>query len=78
MYEYRCDDRLKAKVEGSTRLTYTGVYGGLEHLNIETRLIDDRFPSVMGECDLETVGVPSIFNTIRNPSVLVRMFPIFD
>jgi hypothetical protein len=24
--------------------------GGLEHLKIETRLIDERFASVMGEC----------------------------
>jgi hypothetical protein len=23
MYEYRCDERLKAKAEGSTRLAYT-------------------------------------------------------
>jgi hypothetical protein len=44
-YECRCDERLK--VEGSTRLTYTGLCGGLEHLKIETRLIDERFPSVM-------------------------------
>jgi hypothetical protein len=25
MYEYRCDDRLKDKDEGSTRLAYTGL-----------------------------------------------------
>jgi hypothetical protein len=24
--------------------------GGLEHLEIETRLIDEKFASVMGEC----------------------------
>ncbi len=50
IYEYRCDERLKAKSEGSTRLTYTGLCGGLEHLKIETRLINERFASVMGEC----------------------------
>ena len=50
MYEYRCDERLKDKPERSTRLTYTGLSGGLEHLKIETRLIDERFASVMGEC----------------------------
>jgi hypothetical protein len=51
MHEYRCDERLKAtKAEGSTHLTYTGLRGGLEHLKIETRLIDERFASVMGEC----------------------------
>ena len=48
-YYYRCDTRLKTKTEGSTRLTYTGLRGGLEHLKIETRLIDERFASVMGE-----------------------------
>ena len=32
------DERLKPKSEGSTRLTYSGFRGGLEHLKIETRL----------------------------------------
>jgi hypothetical protein len=51
MYEYRCDERLKVKVEGSTRLaSVTVLRGGLEHLNIETSLIDERFASEMGEC----------------------------
>jgi hypothetical protein len=83
MYEFRCDERLKAKVEGykigvyyesrkrelktkpiyecryserlktntekSTRLTYTGLHGELEHLKIKTRLTDEMFVSVMGE-----------------------------
>jgi hypothetical protein len=49
MYGYRCDERLKVKAEGSTRLTHTGLHGGLEHLKIETRLIDERFVSVMGD-----------------------------
>ncbi len=31
-------------------LVYTGLSGGLEHLKIETRLIDERFESVMVEC----------------------------
>jgi hypothetical protein len=39
----RCDERLKVKVEETTRLVYTGFRGGLEHLKIETRLIDERF-----------------------------------
>ncbi len=42
IFECRCDERLKAKVEGSTTVThlvYTGCLGGLEHLKIETRLI---------------------------------------
>jgi hypothetical protein len=50
IYECRCDEKLKTKAEGSTRLAYTGLLGGLEHLKIETRLIDERFASVMGEC----------------------------
>jgi hypothetical protein len=32
--ECRCDERLKSKVEESTRLTYTGLLGALEHLII--------------------------------------------
>ena len=36
IYECRCNERLKAKAEGSTRLAYTGLHGELEHLKIET------------------------------------------
>ncbi len=36
IYECRCDERLKTKTEESTRLTYTGFLGELEHLKIET------------------------------------------
>jgi hypothetical protein len=50
LYEHRCDERLKTEAEGSIRLGYTGLRGGLEHLKIETRLIDERFASVMGRC----------------------------
>jgi hypothetical protein len=50
IHECRCDERLRLKTEGSTRLTYTGFHGGLEHLKIETRLIVERFDCVMGEC----------------------------
>ncbi len=49
LYEYRCDERLRTKCEGSTRLTYTGLCGVLEHIKIETRLNDERFESVKGE-----------------------------
>jgi hypothetical protein len=35
---------------GSTRLPYTRLRGGLEHLKIETMLINERFSSEMGEC----------------------------
>ena len=49
VYECRCDERLKTKAEESTRLTYTGLLGELEHLKIKTRLINEMFASVMGE-----------------------------
>jgi hypothetical protein len=49
MTRCRCDERLKTKSNGSTRLAYTGFLGGLEHIKIETRLIDEMFVSVMGE-----------------------------
>jgi hypothetical protein len=32
-----------------TRLTYTGLVMELEHLKIETRLIDEKFANTMGE-----------------------------
>jgi hypothetical protein len=38
------------KAEGCTRHGYTAFRGGLEHLKIETRLINERLTSVMGEC----------------------------
>ena len=78
IYECRCDERLKAKAEESTRLAYTRLRGGLEHLKIETRLINERFASVMGECDLEGIGIPSIFKLIRKGEVLVRMVSTLD
>jgi hypothetical protein len=49
IYEFRCDERLKTKVEESTRLTWTLLVSELEHLKIETRLIDEMFASEMGE-----------------------------
>jgi hypothetical protein len=42
--------RLKPKDDESTCLTYTGLLEELEYLKIETRLIDEKFASVMGEC----------------------------
>ncbi len=49
MYECRFYERLKTKDEEYTRLTYTGLFGELEHLKIKTTLIDEMFASVMGE-----------------------------
>jgi hypothetical protein len=44
------NERVNGKTEGSTRLVYTGLSGGLEHVKIETRQRDERFESVKGEC----------------------------
>jgi len=35
--------------------------GGLEHLKIETRLIDERFASVMGEFEIVTIKVCRLY-----------------
>jgi hypothetical protein len=77
MYECRCGERLETKTERSTLLVYTVFRGGLEHLKIETRLMDERFVSVIGECVI-VKGVPSIFNVIRNTTDSARMFPTLD
>jgi hypothetical protein len=45
--ECRWDERLKTKTEESTRLSDTGFLGELEHLKVKTRLIDEKFVSVM-------------------------------
>jgi hypothetical protein len=42
IYECRCDERLVTKGKEFTRLTYTGLLGGQEHLKIETKLIDEK------------------------------------
>ena len=44
IYECRFDERLKSKTEESMRLAYTGLFVELEHLKIETTLIDEMFP----------------------------------
>ena len=49
LYECRCDERLQTKTKEITRLEYTGLTVELEHLKIETRLIDATFVNVMGE-----------------------------
>ncbi len=49
IYECRCDERLQSKSKEFTRLAYTGLVAELEHLKIETRLINEKFANVMGE-----------------------------
>jgi hypothetical protein len=51
IYEYRYDERLKTKNEESTRLADTGLVVALEHPKTKTRLKDEKFASVKGECD---------------------------
>ena len=49
IYECRCYERLQSKTTEFTRLAYTGLVVELEHLKIETRLIDEKFANAMGE-----------------------------
>ncbi len=44
-----CDERLKSKTKEFTCLSYTGLVVELEHLKIETRLINEKFANAMGE-----------------------------
>jgi hypothetical protein len=53
IYEYRCNERLKTKTEESTRLSDTGLVVEVEHLKTTTRLIDKKFASVRGECEIQ-------------------------
>ena len=55
IYECRCHEKLKTKAEESTRLVYNlynGLLGDLEHLKIKTRLTNEKFASVKGECEI--------------------------
>ena len=49
IYECRCDERLQTKVKEFTHLAYTGLLGGLEHLKIETRLINEKIVNALCE-----------------------------
>ncbi len=49
--EYRCDERLKTKNAESIRLVDTELVVELEHLKTKTRLKDEKFASVKGECE---------------------------
>jgi hypothetical protein len=55
-----------------------GDTGQLEHLKIKTRLIEERFPSVMGQCVLDDRGSLSILRLIRSVTSLTRMLPTID
>jgi hypothetical protein len=47
----RCYERLQPNTKEFTCLSYTDLVLELEHLKIETRLITEMFPNVMGECE---------------------------
>ena len=49
---YVCGNIRKTNVEKSTRLTCTPLCAELEHLEIETRLTNEKFASVKGECEI--------------------------
>jgi hypothetical protein len=51
IYECRCNGRLQTK--RFTRLTHTESVVELEHLKIKTRLTNEKFASVKGECEIE-------------------------
>jgi hypothetical protein len=50
IYECRCNGRLQTK--RVTRLTHTGSVVELERLKIKTRLTNEKFASVKGECEI--------------------------
>jgi hypothetical protein len=49
IYECRCDERRQSKIKEFTLLVYTGLVVELEHLKMETRLINEKFANAMGE-----------------------------
>ncbi len=49
-YECRCNGRLQTK--RSTLLSHTGLVVELEDLQIKTRLTNEKFASVKGECEI--------------------------
>jgi hypothetical protein len=52
IFECRCDERLQTKTKRFTRRSYTGLVVELEHLKIKTRLTNEKFASVKGECKI--------------------------
>jgi hypothetical protein len=50
IYECRCNGRLQTK--RFSRLSHTGLVVELEHLKIKTRLTNEKFASVKGDCEI--------------------------
>ncbi len=61
------DERLQTKTKEFTRLTHTGLVVELEHLEIETRLIDEKFANAMGEYVTPCPGPKLSFFEKKNP-----------
>jgi hypothetical protein len=50
IYECRCNGRLQT--QRSTCLSHTGLVVELEDLKIKTRLTNEKFANVKGECEI--------------------------
>jgi hypothetical protein len=72
IYENRCDGRPKTKNEESTLLSDTGLVVELEHLKTKTRLKDEKFESVKGECETFYFLKKSLPKPTRKVEALVR------
>jgi hypothetical protein len=62
IYECRCDGRLKTKAEGSKRLAYTGLLGGLEHPKDRYEVNTDVHGTILYET-LQVVGLAEAART---------------
>ena len=75
LYECPGDERLQTKAKELTRLTYTGLLGGLEHLKIETRSIDEKIANALGEyvtlCGLTRVYTTSSVKSMTSGRSLI-------
>ncbi len=52
IYECRCNLNERLQTKKFMSLTHTGLVVKLEHLKIKTRLTNEKFPSVKGECEI--------------------------
>jgi hypothetical protein len=73
----RCNERLKAKAEGSIRIHWVvwGTGTPKDRDEVKRREVWECEGWV---CDLETIGAPSMFKLICKSAALARMWPTFD
>jgi hypothetical protein len=72
-YGCRCNERRKAKTEGSKRLGYTQMcLGGRGYLKIETMLKGERFESVRGECVIRRCSRVINIGILTNVVILTK------